>query len=237
MRQVITFNNKNWPLPEPYVYPGLKFKSTGNSTISMIHGNYSPDMKYSLDGGQNWFQWDYSSISLNDRQIVCFKGNNSNGVSTGNTSISQFQMTGSLSASGNIMSLLDDGACTRLSVPNHCFHSLFSSCRSLTTAPELPATTLGSYCYNSMFLSCTSLTSAPELPATATQVSSYENMFYGCVKLNNIKTWLNSNALVGTKNWLKNVAATGDFYKLGSYAFPTDSASGIPTGWTVHTTL
>ena len=74
-------------------------------------------------------------------------------------------MTGSIAASGNIMSILDDGACTRTSVTYACFLGLFRGCTSLTTAPELPATTLNQYCYRDMFYNCSSLTTAPELPA------------------------------------------------------------------------
>ena len=40
--------------PEPS-YSGLKFKSTGDSTISLSNnGGNAPDMKYSLDGGETW---------------------------------------------------------------------------------------------------------------------------------------------------------------------------------------
>jgi hypothetical protein len=49
---------------------------------------------------------------------------------------------------------------------DRCYSGMFQYCTSLTTAPELPATTLASYCYNQMFYGCTSLTTAPELPAT-----------------------------------------------------------------------
>ena len=77
----------------------------------------------------------------------------------------QFKMTGKISASGNIQTLLKaDGS--RTDAPAYCYSGMFQNCRSLTTAPELPATTLASSCYNSMFSLCESLTTAPELPAT-----------------------------------------------------------------------
>jgi len=50
---------------------------------------------------------------------------------------------------------------------------MFYGCTSLTTPPELPATTLDSYCYWSMFYGCTSLTTAPELPATTLTTYCY----------------------------------------------------------------
>ena len=61
-----------------------------------------------------------------------------------------------------------------------CYSSMFRGCTSLTTSPELPATTLANYCYEGMFNDCTSLTTAPELPATALTSYCYYNMFYGC---------------------------------------------------------
>ena len=55
-----------------------------------------------------------------------------------------------------------------------CYKEMFSNCKFLTTAPELPATTLGNLCYSSMFASCTSLVAAPELPATTLAEDCYE---------------------------------------------------------------
>lgn len=65
----------------------------------------------------------------------------------------------------------------------NCYGYMFEGCTSLTTAPELPATTLKTYCYYSMFSGCTSLTTAPALPATTLATNCYEYMFYGCTSL------------------------------------------------------
>ena len=64
-----------------------------------------------------------------------------------------------------------------------CYCSMFDGCTSLTAAPELKATTLANNCYNSMFYDCTSLTAAPKLPATTLADFCYYNMFYGCRSL------------------------------------------------------
>ena len=64
-----------------------------------------------------------------------------------------------------------------------CYYIMFYKCTSLTTAPELPAETLASSCYYYMFGYCTSLTTAPELPATTLASSCYSDMFYGCTSL------------------------------------------------------
>ena len=66
---------------------------------------------------------------------------------------------------------------------NGCYRYMFQGCTSLTTAPELPATELADYCYDSMFKGCTTLTTAPELPATTLTYGCYEFMFDGCTSL------------------------------------------------------
>ena len=66
---------------------------------------------------------------------------------------------------------------------NNCYHEMFYGCTNLTTTPELPATTLAQHCYHSMFLNCKNLTTVPELPATTLVTYCYYNMFYGCTKL------------------------------------------------------
>jgi len=75
-------------------------------------------------------------------------------------------MTGSIAASGNIMSLIDNGACNTTVIPNdYCFFMLFDSCNSLTKGPLLPAKVLKPYCYKYLFFYCTGLTTPSELPA------------------------------------------------------------------------
>ncbi len=66
---------------------------------------------------------------------------------------------------------------------NYCYYAMFSGCTNLTAAPELPATTLAGSCYTNMFHACTSLTSAPELPATTLENDCYADMFKGCTSL------------------------------------------------------
>ena len=64
-----------------------------------------------------------------------------------------------------------------------CYSYMFSNCTGLTTAPELPATTLADYCYHGIFLNCAGLTTAPELPATTLTEGCYQDMFYNCAGL------------------------------------------------------
>lgn len=64
-----------------------------------------------------------------------------------------------------------------------CFASMFSGCKYLAAAPELPADRLSSYCYAFMFNACTSLKKAPNLPANNLFDHCYYSMFSRCSSL------------------------------------------------------
>lgn len=85
-----------------------------------------------------------------------------------------------------------------------------------------------------MFERCTSLTTAPELPATTLSPCCYWFMFASCTRINEIKIYADDisadNCLM---SWLSGVASTGTFHKLGTAAYTPDSTSGIPHGWNV----
>jgi hypothetical protein len=86
-----------------------------------------------------------------------------------------------------------------------------------------------------MFYGCTGLTTAPELPATTLVENCYASMFRGCTSLNHIKMLATdipaSNCLT---NWVKNVASTGTFIKHPDMTSLPTGTSGIPEGWTVQ---
>jgi hypothetical protein len=115
-----------------------------------------------------------------------------------------------------------------------CYKNMFSGCTNLTTAPDLPATTLADRCYYNMFRDCTNLTTAPKLPATTLAISCYEYMFYNCKKLNYIKMLAtNISARDCLYNWVWGVADTGTFVKNSAMTTLPTGSSGIPNGWTV----
>jgi len=146
-------------------------KAKGNTTISGIIYRTSvndPFVPYSLN----------ETVELNENEYVQFINTNST-LSKGTSDYAQFIAEGSINGSGNIQSLLNYSD----SVPNYGFYSLLSGCTSLTTAPELPATTLADNCYFNMFNGCTSLTTAPELPAMILPSSCYREMFSNCTLL------------------------------------------------------
>jgi hypothetical protein len=64
-----------------------------------------------------------------------------------------------------------------------CYRNMFKGCKALTTAPDLPATTLVIFCYDGMFFGCSSLTETPHLPAATLVEYCYTGMFSGCTGL------------------------------------------------------
>ena len=172
--------------------PWLCFTATGSSTVSMIKTgtlNPIPTLVYSKDSS-SWtdFVIGTTTVGLADGEKVYFRAKSTNNsfsnyIDVNNYRCIKFKMTGSIAASGNLMSLLDKDCETKVIPNDYCFYNLFSNCKSLTTAPELPATTLTASCYQFMFFLCTNLTTAPELPATTLTTSCYTNMFQGCSSL------------------------------------------------------
>ena len=85
---------------------------------------------------------------------------------------------------------------------------MFCGCTSLTTAPELPATTLASECYQAMFANCTSLN------------------YIKCLATSRAEAWC-------TSGWVSGVASSGTFVKNPNMTSWTTGQDGIPSNWTV----
>lgn len=161
----------------------LCFTAKEASTITRA-GTYAASLEYSTDGS-TWNSFDSNTtISLGANDIVYFRGTNTR-LASGTSAYTQFVMTGSIEASGNIMSLLStSGFDSVLTIPDtYCFYRLFYGCTSLKAAPELPATTMKNYCYDYMFYGCTGLTTPPALPAKNLGSFCYQHMFYNCSNL------------------------------------------------------
>jgi hypothetical protein len=162
---------------EPYVtFIALE----DNSSIGLNQLSTYQTLEYSRDRS-NWSNMNTSTnISLNNGDKVYVRGvlrmNNTTSKYT------QFKMIGKISASGNCNAIWNY---QDLNAPlkKCCGYLMFQYCKSLTTAPELPATILADYCYNSMFQNCTSLVTAPELPATELADYCYNSMFQNCTSL------------------------------------------------------
>lgn len=240
---------------EPVGLDYLTFEALEPSTMTYIPSSVAT-AQYSYNK-INWLSADNVTLDLNTGDKIYFKGSITGNQSDNN--YTRFTMIGKISASGSIMSLQagnpDDNSlkykyefyslfayCNSLvtapilpatTLTEDCYEAMFHQCENLINAPELPSTTLTVFCYLEMFSFCRNLVTAPELPATKLAERCYEDMFKGCLNLNYIKCAAreyNSNYFT---NWLENVAPNGDFYCYDASIFPT-GASGIPTGWTVH---
>ena len=166
--------------------------NTAGSEVSLTKSGSPADIY--LETSTDGLTWtDYTigtSILLPNAGDKIYFRKSTDGVATSfSTSTNyyyKFVMSGSIAASGNVMSLVDKYYLTKTIPCNWCFSNLFYDCTALTTAPQLPATTLDTLCYNYMFFRCSSLTAAPELPATTLANNCYMNMFMNCTSLTDI---------------------------------------------------
>lgn len=167
--------------------------NTSNSAVKLSKiGN--PD-NISLQYSKNKKNWRTYTIddaiqlqSVGDK--VYFRGNN-NTLSKDNSNYYNFAMSGSINASGNVMSLLDKTATLSVIPSAYCFKSLFEEVEGyphLAQAPTLPATTISDHCYASMFKNCANLIEMPELPAVTLDEHCYDMMFTNCISLTGYTT-------------------------------------------------
>ena len=172
------------PEPEPEPYDGLLFTAQeANSSVCLNKINFPTELQleYRTNTNVEWQNYTLgTTITL--ANIDDWVEMRNLGLQTNINGGHQFVMTGKISASGNIQYLLDKTG-ELLSVSDSCYEQMFFGCTSLTTAPELPATTLAYACYEQMFFGCTSLTTAPELPATTLTYACYSGMFRECTSL------------------------------------------------------
>ena len=169
----------------------LTFTSTGQSIVSLKKSDsdcpeISLEYKYEDD---SWEEYAIGSqIVLEDGERVSFRagaGGNTKLASSPNYHFHYFfnAGTGTIAASGNVMSLLDSTEEIEAINDFYCFAGLFKWMSSLTSAPALPAMTLGSGCYAHMFEGCTGLRKAPVLPASSLAYECYSYMFSECSSL------------------------------------------------------
>ena len=171
-------------------YPYLTFTADAEQTMTInTYGGYVLDesMQYSVNGDE-WAQLTAKTAITfgGDKGTLRLRGKSANGTATSSSSRAQISFGDDnvqVACSGDIRTLVDYENHATVSTANARFCSLFESCKSLTTSPELPATTLAESCYEYMFYKCTSLTVAPELPAATLTEFCYNRMFYKCTSL------------------------------------------------------
>lgn len=210
-----------------------------NSTVYIYKYTNNFDLEYSTNG-TTWsaYTWEGTTgqtITLaNAGDKVYWRGDNADTCDGGISNLYvQFRMSGSIKATGNVMSLLSK-TCSKTEIPKFCFYQLFRGCSALTSANIFGRVKVLSGC-GRIFQQCTSLTSI-EIPTEviADHMDMMASAFNGCSSLSRVKVgfhaWFSGTA------WLKNVAATGTFICPSDLDCSTRSTSRVPEGWTVERT-
>ena len=184
------------------VIPYVTFTAEGEQKFMMTTtGDYdlSGKFQYSVNEGK----WENV---VKDTEVLFggtngnlrLRGINKNGTATDNSNYSTITFTYDnvkVACTGDIRTLLDYKTYKTVDTSNARFCHLFIYCKVLTSAPQLPATTLASKCYSYMFSSCTSLESAPALPATTLADHCYQSMFNLCKNLTSAPALLPATTL------------------------------------------
>ena len=170
-------------------YPYVTFKAEQPQTFEMteINGYTISRLEYSV----NFREW--KTVVANKKVTfggtngdLRLRGTNTDGTASKFNSYSTIKFTDpnvKVACTGDIRTLLDWRNYNIVETNNAKFCSLFNGCSVLTSAPDLPATTLANECYYGMFVDCTSLASAPELKATTLATKCYNRMFFNCTSL------------------------------------------------------
>lgn len=242
----------------------LCFTAKADQSMLRLSQYGSPDSinLQTSTNGSSWTPYNVGDvITINSGEKVYFKAVGQNGrMATSPENYHKFDFIGEFEASGNVNSLLeeDEETARTMSLENRqfcyaylfsgstlttapelpattlgygCYAMMFQGCSSLTQAPELPATTLANFCYYYMFENCTSLTQAPELPADDLIDSCYAYMFQGCTSLNYVSVGFYNWEQQTTDNWLPE--NTGRFVCPQTLIDNTTdrSTSTVPSSW------
>ena len=171
------------------VIPYVTFTAEQPQTFKMTtEENYNiSDLEYSVNNGK-WATVEASTeVTFGGTNgDLRLRGTNTNGTASGWNKYSTITFTDpnvKVACTGDIRTLLDWRNYCTVNTQNARFCRLFNECKVLTSAPELPATTLADNCYVGMFYGCISLEKAPELKATKLANYCYSAMFYGCTSL------------------------------------------------------
>lgn len=171
------------------IIPYVTFTAEQPQTFKMTtSGKYTiSGLQYSVNNGK-WenVEKDIPVTFGGTNGTLRLRGTNINGTASSSIALSNIRFTDNtvkVACTGDIRTLLDWRNYSTVKTQNARFCNLFIDCTVLTSAPELPATTLAGNCYTNMFRGCTSLTSAPVLPATTLAEGCYNFMFSGCTNL------------------------------------------------------
>lgn len=174
---------------EAILPPYVTFTAEQPQTFKMItKGNYKiSDLQYSVNFGDQKDVVADTEVDFGGKiGGLRLRGKNRYGTAKEAFIYSTISFTNpdvEVACTGDIRTLLDWENYKTVNTQDACFIYLFDGCKVLTSAPDLPGTTLAETCYYFMFQNCTSLKVAPALPATKLAEDCYCGMFYGCTSL------------------------------------------------------
>ena len=170
-------------------YPYVTFKAEQPQTFKMTEINVYTisGLEYSVNFGEWKTVVAYTGVDFGgDKGCLRLRGTNTDGTASAFNKHSTIEFTDpnvKVACTGDIRTLLNWKSYSTVDTQNARFCKLFYGCTALTSAPDLPATTLANECYYGMFTDCTSLASAPELKATTLAPKCYNRMFFNCTSL------------------------------------------------------
>jgi len=208
--------------------------NTAGSTIAMVTFGSAPSvsLEYSTDGGVTWQTFTVGSTTVTLANVgdkVKMRGNNNN-LGIGNAG-HRFVMTGGVAASGDLTSLLN-GVGGDVAVIANGFRNLFYLCSALTSAPNLPSTSVAARGYLNLFRDCTGLVSSPYLLAASQATDAYNDMFNGCTGI----TSHHVATLPASTNVYNNNTACASF-RIDAITPPTIASStitGLKSGCVIY---
>ena len=163
--------------------PYLTFQADAAQTLTLSKAVAT--LEYSVDGGE-WNTLGTTTVTFGGKNgDLRLRGKSSTGTANSTSDYAQieFGTDAAVTCTGDIRTLVDYGNYTTANTQNARFGHLFHGCSTLTTAPELPATTLADRCYEYMFCECTNLITTPQLPAESVPTAGYYHMFEKCSSL------------------------------------------------------
>ena len=243
-----------WITPEENAKIGFQYNNSSDSEIyySIDEGQTFNIMSHYTHGSQQ-----INAIDVPKNTNIYFKGIDNNGggrfiiSQPGNcTSFVKFNIYGDISTlkctthesmfSGQFVVEVSKNLLSNISLSERCFYLMFSGCKYLIQAPNLPATTLVKECYKGMFTNCIELTQPPAMEATTSAEEACSGMFQGCTKLerspiikmktlasnccykmfyncenlNYVTSYIDKDYLGNdyTEQWLYNVSSPGTYY-------------------------
>ena len=170
----ITDNGKAEEIP-PYV----TFTADEEQTFKMTtNENYKiTRLEYSVNGGDWITVTEDSRVNFGAEDgDLRLRGKNPDGTATNSSLYSTIAFINdnvNVACTGDIRTLLDWEKYKTVDTSKARFCRLFENCSVLTSAPELPATTLAQHCYYSMFSGCEKLSTVTMLAPSGQITNSY----------------------------------------------------------------